>query len=386
MAERALRPGWKVWRFDQMAVNVADRVEPGDVDVDYYVGLEHLDSDSLTIRRWGEPSDVEATKLRFRQGDIIFGRRRVYQRKLAVAEFDGICSAHAMVLRPKTDVVLPEFLPFFMQSDLFMNRALEISVGSLSPTINWRTLARQEFALPPLAEQQRILEALLGIEESLESLADLESRIESLRKSYIVDTFSKMLIEHKAKVVSVADAGEVLMGRQRSPKYEQGISPRPYLRVANVFDGHIDTTDVKTMDFSDEEFEKYRLIRGDILLNEGQSRELVGRSSIFRDEVPGCCFQNTLLRFRPTSVSPEYAQHYFQFCLYTGRFAGVAKQTTSIAHLGAKRLALMEFPLVSEEVEQRIVQDLAHTEGSLQKASQRKVSIEQVKRLFLEIG
>jgi len=156
MTERALKPGWKTWRFDQIAVNVADRAEPVDVDVDYYVGLEHLDSDSLKIRRWGQPSDVGATKLLFRKGDIILGRRRVYQRKLAVAEFDGICSAHAMVLRPRTDAVLPQFLPFFMQSDLFMSRALEISVGSLSPTINWRTLARQEFALPPLGEQRRI--------------------------------------------------------------------------------------------------------------------------------------------------------------------------------------------------------------------------------------
>ncbi|NJN99638.1 MAG: restriction endonuclease subunit S [Anaerolineales bacterium] len=157
---RSLKPGWQVYRFDQIAIIVNDRVEPGDTDAEYYVGLEHLDPDSLKIRRWGQPSDVEATKLRFCKGDIIFGRRRAYQRKLGVAEFDGICSAHAMVLRPKTEVVLPEFLPFFMQSDLFMNRALEISVGSLSPTINWRTLAEQEFALPPLAEQRRMAEVL----------------------------------------------------------------------------------------------------------------------------------------------------------------------------------------------------------------------------------
>ena len=77
----------------------------------------------------------------FEKGDIIFGRRRAYQRKLGVAEFDGICSAHAMVLRSKPEVVLPEFLPFVMQSDLFMNRAVEISVGSLSPTLIWKTLA-----------------------------------------------------------------------------------------------------------------------------------------------------------------------------------------------------------------------------------------------------
>ncbi len=129
MPER-LKRGWRTWRFDQMAVMINDRIDnPADADVEHYVGLEHLDSDSLTIRRWGTPSDVEATKLRFRTGDIIFGRRRVYQRKVAVAHFDGICSAHAMVLRAIPEVALPEFLPFFMQSDAFMERAKQISVG-----------------------------------------------------------------------------------------------------------------------------------------------------------------------------------------------------------------------------------------------------------------
>ncbi|MBN0927048.1 restriction endonuclease subunit S, partial [Pseudomonas aeruginosa] len=93
-----------------------------------------------------------------------------YQRKLGVAEFDGICSAHAMVLRAKPDVVLPAFLPFFMQSDLFMSRAVEISVGSLSPTINWKTMAVQEFVLPPLEEQQRAVHFLSAVEDQSEAV------------------------------------------------------------------------------------------------------------------------------------------------------------------------------------------------------------------------
>ena len=114
MLKSASKNGWIKHRFDEMAVVVNDRIDdPAKADVEYYVGLEHLDSESLAIRRWGAPSDVGATKLRFRAGDIIFGRRRVYQRKLAVADFDGICSAHAMVLRAKPAVALPEFLPFF---------------------------------------------------------------------------------------------------------------------------------------------------------------------------------------------------------------------------------------------------------------------------------
>jgi len=166
-----LKPGWKIWRFDQMATNVNVRIDnPSESGMEHYVGLEHLDADSLKIRRWGTPDDVEATKLTFKRGDIIFGRRRAYQRKLGVAEFDGICSAHAMVLRAKPGVVLPEFLPFFMQSDLFMNRAVEISVGSLSPTINWKAMAAQEFALPSIDEQINLVAAFLSIDELIREL------------------------------------------------------------------------------------------------------------------------------------------------------------------------------------------------------------------------
>lgn len=188
MIERGLKPGWKVWRFEQMATNVNVRIDnPSESGMDHYVGLEHLDADSLKIRRWGTPDDVEATKLMFKKGDIIFGRRRAYQRKLGVAEFDGICSAHAMVLRAKPDVVLPEFLPFFMQSDLFMNRALEISVGSLSPTINWKTMAAQDFTLPPMAEQKRLVELIGSIAALEEELRTAEREADQLQKAAMQD-------------------------------------------------------------------------------------------------------------------------------------------------------------------------------------------------------
>lgn len=159
-------------RSDQIATKINDRVDnPAEAGVESYVGLEHLDPDSLRIRRWGEPTDVESTKLRFQPGDIIFCKRRVYQRKFAVADFEGICSALAMVLRAKPGAVLAEFLPFFMQSDLFMERAFCISVGSLSPTINWKALAAEEVLLPPIQEQARLVDILKGTEATTEEAA-----------------------------------------------------------------------------------------------------------------------------------------------------------------------------------------------------------------------
>ncbi|CAN7202246.1 restriction endonuclease subunit S [Caballeronia sp. LjRoot31] len=367
-----LKPGWKVWRFDQMATNVNVRIDnPSESGMEHYVGLEHLDAGSLKIRRWGTPDDVEATKLMFKKGDIIFGRRRAYQRKLGVADFDGICSAHAMVLRAKPEVVLPEFLPFFIQGDLFMDRAVEISVGSLSPTINWKTMAVQEFSLPPIDEQRCLVRLLMSAEAARTAAEDAAARSEKLRKSLLLETFDALQGGDTVRIAYLAtdvdcrwikarDAGEILMGRQLSPKYKTGKNTRKYLRVANVFDGFIDTSDVNEMDFKESEFATFKLQSGDVLLNEGQSRELVGRSAIFRDDVRDCCFQNTLIRFRPNAdVLSEFAHYYFQYCQYTSRFIQVSKQTTSIAHLGVQRFSEMKFPLVPLDVQIAMVKALS---------------------------
>ena len=208
MAEKQMKAGWQTWRFDQMATNVNVRIDnPSESGMEHYVGLEHLDPDSLRIRRWGSPSDVEAGKLFFKTGDIIFAKRRAYQRKLGVAEFDGICSAHAMVLRAKPEVVLPEFLPFFMQSDLFMNRAVEISVGSLSPTINWKTMAAQEFSLPPLSEQERIIELLMASEEQIEALENVCLMSGLLYQSLVEKNYSVSPGEYD--IVTIAEMSQI---------------------------------------------------------------------------------------------------------------------------------------------------------------------------------
>ncbi len=181
------KTGWKKWRFDEFAQNISERVEPSQTDLDIYVGLEHIDPDTLHLSRHGHPSDVEGTKLRFYKGDIIFGRRRAYQRKTALATTDGICSAHAMVLRAKEDVVDPSFFPFLFHSKQFIDMAITISVGGLSPTINWKDISKQEFLLPPKSEQKRLAELLWAAEEVIEKEKYLFKLIE---KSYQINIFT----------------------------------------------------------------------------------------------------------------------------------------------------------------------------------------------------
>lgn len=203
------RSKWKSYRFDEIAKNISERVDPNNTDLKVYVGLEHIDSESLHIKRTGTPDDVNGIKLRCYPGDIIFGRRRAYQRKAAIATFDGFCSAHSLVLRAKPEVIHPKLFPFFMHSDLFMNRAVDISVGSLSPTINWGTLKTQEFLLPPIEEQED-LEVLLW---SINKLNDKHSEVLDLGNILFQSLCKQIFDKGEGKLKELKEIAKITMGQ-----------------------------------------------------------------------------------------------------------------------------------------------------------------------------
>lgn len=163
----------KKYRFEDIAINSTKKKKPVEVDKHTYLGLEHLDPGSLKVTRFGSEVAPIGEKLIMQKGDVLFGKRRAYQKKVAVAPFDGIFSAHGMVLRPKTDVVDKDFFPFFISSDYFLDEAIKISVGSLSPTINWGDLKKLEFELPCIEEQKRISKVLWAMNDAMEAYLDL---------------------------------------------------------------------------------------------------------------------------------------------------------------------------------------------------------------------
>ena len=311
-----LKPGWERVKFGELANCINDRVDdPSTAGVDRYVGLEHLDPESLTIRRWGSPEDVESTKLRFIPGDIIFGKRRAYQRKLAVADFEGICSAHAMVLRAKPDVVLPEFLPFFMQADLFMERAIEISVGSLSPTINWKTLAQQEFALPPPDQQLRLVKVIsaaadmVGFTRLLEEAGQIavESALSSLvsggsdripgRKAFIADAD----LPRDWRLLPIKDICSARVTSGTTPRTGKSSTNtgHPFLRVQNLrFDGGLQFDDapewIEQAEFT--ETSSRHALPGDILIN--TVGPPLGKVSVIPSNFPEALFNQAIVRYR----------------------------------------------------------------------------------------
>ena len=172
-------------RFDRIAVNISERVEPKKTDLTTYVGLEHLDADNLKIERTGTPEDVIGTKLKIYEGDIIFGKRIAYLRKVAVSHFDGIASAHSMILRANETTIERCFLPYFLQSDAFMNRAVQISEGSLSPTIKSKTLAQQEFVLPKKEKQKELVKVFQQFDTTIEQLKQQKTTLKNLKQKLL---------------------------------------------------------------------------------------------------------------------------------------------------------------------------------------------------------
>jgi len=332
MKETTLKPGWKTFRFDEIAISVTDRVQPAETELEHYVGLEHLDPESLKIRRWGSPSDVIGQKLGFRKGDIIFGKRRAYQRKLAVADFDGICSAHAMVLRPETDVVLPEFLPFFMQSDLFMNRAMEISVGSLSPTINWRTLAQQEFPLPSLDEQRRIAELLWAAEGLNSRYRDLMKAKQSLAKSRIsslIKSFSE-----KKYIYMVKDLLTDKPKNGYSPKANESGKGYRTVSISAISNGKfIPEGNIKFADVDYQKISAYSIRKNDVFVVRGNgNRYLAGKCGIASKSYADMFYPDLLirLRFDCSIIDPMFATLQWNDAYVHRDFISRAKSTNGI--------------------------------------------------------
>jgi type I restriction enzyme S subunit len=346
------RSGWKKWRFHEIAENVTDRVDdPSRAGVERYVGLEHLDPDSVAIRRWGHPSDVSATKLLFRKGDIIFGRRRAYQRKLGVADCDGVCSAHALVLRARQDVVLPEFLPFFLQSENFFSRALKISVGSLSPTINWRTLARQEFALPPRVGQRGIANLLWKVEHCRNTWRRAGELLRLTRGYWFTAMTSSEDMGRLSEFVDEIVAGRSPKG-SNMPADDDDLG---VLKVSAIGPSGFEEMENKALISRDDFVSEFEVRPGFILVTRANAKASgVGRACMVEKVRPGLMLSDKTLRLVPRiGVDPLFLLE----ALHTTAYRRHVEQTasgTEAKNISQARLGRAPVPRADTALQARI--------------------------------
>lgn len=162
------RKGWTRVRFGDVVQNLNETERnSAEAGLERFIGLEHLESGSLHIQAWGNVADGTTFTRRCRPGQVLFGKRRAYQRKVAVADFNAVVSGDIYVLSPKDDRLLSELLPFLCLTECFYQYAVGTSAGSLSPRTNWNSLASFEFDLPPFDQQRRIAEMLWVLDMAL---------------------------------------------------------------------------------------------------------------------------------------------------------------------------------------------------------------------------
>lgn len=388
---------WKRVKFGEVAECVNNRVDdPRAAGVDRYVGLEHLDPESLAIRRWGTPNDVESTKLRFKPGDIIFGKRRAYQRKLAVADFEGICSAHAMVLRAKPGAVSPEFLPFFMQSDLFMERAVAISVGSLSPTINWKTLAAEEFMLPPLEEQRKAVLALRACEKVLSLRQQVHDSSFVLYRSLVDAGFAGRLTASGSTTV-VEGVGEVpprwriCTLEQVTTKIVDGVHKRPsYVRSGIPFLTIENLTRGRGIDFSDTRFvteADHRIFSrrapvemGDVIVSKDGT---LGIARVVDTSREFSIFVSlALLKPARALLDPCFLRYYFDSTMFHRRLATKASGS-ALKHIHLVDFRASKIPLPELADQKKIVSAIRDVDNAHMRALSGVAEARATKKAFL---
>jgi len=361
---------WKKYRFDAIAKNISERVDPNKTDLTTYIGLEHIDSENIHITRFGTPADVNGTKLRFYKGDIIFGRRRAYQRKAGIAECDGFCSAHALVLRANPEVIHPKLFPFFLHSDSFMDRAVNISVGSLSPTINWGTLKFEEFLLPPPEEQEKLAELLWAMDEVIEREKTLLLSAENLKYTYFnnVITYGISFDEEplKYKSIKFPSSWKAQILKDLIISIKNGISEAQNLnheglrvtRIETISNGMIDVNKVGYVK-STKEYLNYKLNVGDILFSHINSISHIGKVALY-DKDYNLFHGVNLMRLVPNPSIINYKFLFYQLKNNQAKkyFEARAKQAINQASLHQDDICSLPLAVPNIDLQEKIVNSM----------------------------
>lgn len=310
--DHVTKSAWPSVTFGDMVANVNQTERnPLSVGLERYVGLEHIEPENLHIKSWGDVAEGTSFTKVFREGQTLFGKRRAYQRKVAYAEFDGICSGDILVFESKDPkVLLPELLPFICQTERFFQHALDTSAGSLSPRTSWTALAKYEFPLPPIEEQRRITEILWAADEAVERWREAGKEIilllDEFRTRFMVAGWPQAILGDLLK--------DIQYGSSKPIVQEPGNNV-PVLRIPNIAEGVISLQNIGYTQVSKEETRKYELKKGDILIvRTNGNPDYVGRTAVV-DVIPdNCIYASYLIRLRcdEKKLVPSYLHNVLQ--------------------------------------------------------------------------
>jgi restriction endonuclease S subunit len=150
-----------------------------------FVGLENIEPENFSLQGFGNIENGTTFTKRFAKGDVLFGKRRAYLKKVAIANFDGICSSDILAFRAIKEKILPELLPFYVSSDAFINHAVATSAGSLSPRTKWKDLASFQLFIPDIKTQEKMVDVFNQLSQSLQLLGKQKETLKKLKQKLL---------------------------------------------------------------------------------------------------------------------------------------------------------------------------------------------------------
>lgn len=298
------------YSFDEIAINSNEKVKAENIDQTLYIGLEHLESGSLTVKNWGSAVPIKGDKLVMRKGDVLFGKRNAYLRRAAIAPHDGAFSAHGMVFRPKENVIAKEFFPLFIASDYFFDAAIRISVGSLSPTVNWKDLKKIEFTIPTISEQKKLSEILWAMNNTKEAYNRLINLTDDLVKSQFIEMFGEVKDNSKGLPVKhIRDFAECYAGATPSTKiadyWDNGTIP--WMASGEIHLGHVYETEKKITQLGYDKCSTKMVPPHTVVIAlAGQGKT---RGAVALTEIELCTNQSLCAMITDNTVLPDYLYH-----------------------------------------------------------------------------
>lgn len=296
-----------------------ERKETCKDDKDNYpiVGLEHLIPEQVILTEWAQASENTFTKL-FRAGDILFGRRRAYLKKAAVAPFDGICSGDITVIAAKEDVLSPRLLPFIIQNDMLFDYAVKMSAGGLSPRVKWQNLKDFIVVLPDMEKQEELAELLWSMEYTKRAYRKMIAQTDELVKTQFIEMFGDP--QDNPKGWHVCTLNDVMKASASNGFFAK---PKDYCEDGNagiicvgdvVNRKYSNISSLRRANASEKEFAKYHVEYGDMLFcRSSLVKEGIAKASIVpKTEATDLLFECHVIRIPldMEMVIPEFMQAY----------------------------------------------------------------------------
>ena len=375
------RSKWRRVRFGDVVENLNETERnPAAAGIERFIAMEHLEPGSLRIREWGDVAEGTTFNRRCRPGQVLFGKRRAYQRKVAVAEFDAVVSGDIYVFAPKGDRLLPELLPFLCISERFFNFAVETSAGSLSPRTNWSSLASFEFDLPPLAQQRRIAEILRAMDDALDAY-DCEIEAAEKAKDCLILKRLESMAHNECDVVSLADVCErIVDGTHFTPTYiTSGI---PFLRVTDIQEDGIDWDKVRRISPLEHQqlCNRCNPRKGDVLLSKNGT---IGISKVVDWDEEFSIFVSLCLLRPKELLLTEYLAEALNSKYVQDQFLKRSKQGT-VTNLHLIEIRECRLPMPSKAAQRDLVQASSRFSALILSSRKRRDMMISLRRAMLE--